>query len=461
MSMISLFQLASGNRSLRYVDITGERSYTLQELPQFSFEGEHSLVFAYIDNSVNAVAVFWSLMRSRHCFALLAPDLNLRFKDELERVYKPAYIIDGKREQIEGYTAMDAGGISCFSANEKQEQPIHRDVKLLISTSGTTGSPKFVKLSEQNLVANALSICDYLPIHRDDVTPLNLPVYYSYGLSILTSNSIKGGAIICSNDDLLKKDFWTNFERYGYTSFAGVPFVYEMLERIGFTGKEYPSLRYFTQAGGKLQDPLVRKYAEYAIARGLRFYVMYGQTEATARMSYLPPEQTLERIGSIGRPIRDGKFIIDEETSELCYTGPNVFGGYVTGPSELATFDRNMLLRTGDMAREQDGFYYITGRLKRMAKIFGSRVNLDEVESLLSREWNLQSRCCGYMDKHLLIFVTDPGIDLRKLGQDVSAMLALHITSIRAVCVQEIPLTMNGKVNYQELINQYAAVGTA
>ena len=443
------------------MDDAAARTYSIHELPVLPFEGERSLVFAYVDNSINALAVFWSLMRSRHCFALLSPELGLRFKEDLERRYRPAYIIDWKREDIIGYSKVSSGRISCFAADQIQGLRIHKDVKMLISTSGTTGSPKFVKLSEQNLVANALSICDYLPIRSEDVTPLNLPIYYSYGLSVLTSNSIKGGTIVCSNDDLLKKEFWKNFERYGYTSFAGVPFVYEMLERIGFTGKEYPTLRYFTQAGGKLQDTLVRKYAEYAIARGLRFYVMYGQTEATARMSYLPPEQTLERIGSIGKPIRDGHFLIDEETGELCYTGPNVFGGYVTGPSELTSFERNTLLRTGDMAREQDGFYYITGRLKRMAKIFGNRVNLDEVESLISSELNVQARCAGYMDKLLLIFVTDPNIDLKELGRQVSASLSLHITSIRAVHVQDIPLTLNGKVNYQELINQYATVGTA
>lgn len=426
-----------------------------------TFEGDRSLVFAYLDNSVDAVAVFWSLMRSSHCFALLSPDLGIRFKEDLERLYKPAYIIDRKRQRIEGYSEFTSAGMSCFSAHAAQAHSMHKDVKLLISTSGTTGSPKFVKLSEQNLVANALSICDYLPIRGDDVTPLNLPIYYSYGLSVLTTNSVKGGVIICSNDDLLKKEFWAKFSAYGYTSFAGVPFVYEMLERIGFTGKDYPSLRYFTQAGGKLQDTLVRKYAEYAIARGVRFYVMYGQTEATARMSYMPPEQTLERIGSIGKPIRDGRFIIDAETAELCYTGPNVFGGYVTSPSELSSFDRNTLLRTGDMAREQDGFYYITGRLKRMAKIFGNRVNLDEVESLLSREMNIQARCAGHLDKLLLVFVTDPGIDCKELGRQVSASLGLHISSIRAIYVQDIPLTLNGKVNYQELINQYATVGTA
>jgi acyl-CoA synthetase (AMP-forming)/AMP-acid ligase II len=284
--------------------------------------------------------------------------------------------------------------------------------------------------------------------------------YYSYGRSVLTSNSIKVGAIVCSNDDLLKNEFWRNFERCGYTSFAGLPFVYEILERIGFACKEYPTLRYFTQAGGKLQEALVRKYADYAIARGLRFYIMYGQTEATARMSYLPPEQTLERIGSIGKPIRDGNFIIDEETAELCYTGPNVFGGYVTGPSELASFERNTLLRTGDLAREKDGFYNITGRLKRMATIFGNRLNLDEVESLISSELNVQTRCAGYMDKLLLIFVIDPDIDLKELGRQVPASLYLHSTSSRAIYVQDIPLTVNRKVNYQKLIDQYATVDT-
>lgn len=459
--MITLYQLASGNNALRYIDDATAEAYALKDLPGLSLEGDRSLVFAYLDNTLPSIAAFWSLMRSKHCLALLAPELNPHFKDELEALYKPLFIVDRKRASVAGYAAEEENGLGYFKRDEVTPVAIHPEVKLLISTSGTTGSPKFVKLSEQNLVANALSICDYLPIQREDVTPLNLPIYYSYGLSVLTSNSIKGGRIICSNDDLLKKDFWEKFTRYGYTSFAGVPFVYEMLERIGFTKKDYPSLRYFTQAGGKLQDPLVRKYAEYAIARSVRFYVMYGQTEATARMSYLPPERTLERIGSIGKPIKDGKFIIDDETSELCYKGPNVFGGYVTGPSELASYERTGLLRTGDMAREEDGFYYITGRLKRMAKIFGNRVNLDEVESLLAKELQVQGRCVGYQDKQLLIFVTDEQLDLRKLAQDISAALTLHITAIKPVKVDEIPLTVNGKVNYTALIDQYATVGSA
>lgn len=459
--MITLFQLASGNNALRYIDDAADKAYTLRELPQLSLGGDRSLVFAYLDNSLQSIAAFWSLMKSKHCIAMLAPDLNVHFKEELEALYKPALLFDARRAELGGYRAETENGLSYFVREEPSPVDIHPEVKLLISTSGTTGSPKFVKLSEQNLVANALSICDYLPIQREDVTPLNLPIYYSYGLSILTSNSIKGGRIVCSNDDLLKKEFWEKFARYGYTSFAGVPFVYEMLERIGFTKKDYPSLRYFTQAGGKLQDPLVRKYAEYAIARGVRFYVMYGQTEATARMSYLPPERTLEKIGSIGKPIKDGKFIIDEETSELCYKGPNVFGGYVTVPGELATYERTGLLRTGDMAREEDGFYYITGRLKRMAKIFGNRVNLDEVESLLAKELQVQGRCAGYQDKQLLIFVTDEQLDLKKLAQDIAAALTLHITSIKPVKVDEIPLTVNGKVNYTALIEQYATVGSA
>lgn len=459
--MITLFQLASGNNALRYIDDAADRTYTLRELPQLTLGGDRTLVFAYLDNSLRSIAAFWSLMNSKHCIAMLAPDLNNHFKEELEALYKPALLIDARRAELEGYRAETENGLTYFVREEFSPVDIHPEVKLLISTSGTTGSPKFVKLSEQNLVANALSICDYLPIQREDVTPLNLPIYYSYGLSILTSNSIKGGRIVCSNDDLLKKEFWEKFAGYGYTSFAGVPFVYEMLERIGFTKKDYPSLRYFTQAGGKLQDPLVRKYAEYAIARGVRFYVMYGQTEATARMSYLPPERTLEKIGSIGKPIKDGKFIIDEETSELCYKGPNVFGGYVTGPGELSTYERTGLLRTGDMAREEDGFYYITGRLKRMAKIFGNRVNLDEVESILAKELQVQGRCVGYQDKQLLIFVTDEQLDLKKLAQDIAAALTLHITSIKPVRVGEIPLTVNGKVNYSALIEQYATVGSA
>lgn len=454
---MKLYDNALLNSSLEFIDAENGKMFLLSELSNLNFNHDsNALVFAYLDNSIESICVFWSLMRSNHCIALLSPSISNHFKEELEFLYKPIFIFDKTREELTEYNKIVEKEIFYFKAKTIFEKKIDGQIKILLSTSGSTGSPKFVKLSEENLISNAQSICNYLPIQESDVTPLNLPIYYSYGLSILTSNSLKGGRIICSNDDLMKKEFWENFHKYGYTSFGGVPFVYEMLDRIGFTKKDYSSLRYFTQAGGKLQDILVKKYAEYAQKNDQKFYVMYGQTEATARMSYLPPEEILNKIGSIGKPIYNGSFEIDPNSSELYYKGPNIYGGYVESPNDLTFFFQPSKLMTGDVARvDSDGFYFITGRIKRFAKIFGNRINLDEIESILYKNFKQDFKCVCYNDKELLIFTDVIDNDLLVAKDYISKELKLHVSVIKTKFIENIPLTVNGKVDYKELINIY------
>ena len=456
---MTLFEQALLNRNLLFIDDQSGNIFSLKELSSLNFSenNKKELVFAYLDNSIESISVFWSFMRGNYCIALLSPGITEHFKKELEQLYKPSIIYDKTRNEILKYDVKSCKDVNYFYLKEDFVIDIHPQIKVLISTSGTTGSPKFVKLSEGNLLSNANSICEYLPINSRDVTPLNLPVFYSYGLSVLTSNSLRGGKIVCTNDDVLKKDFWTSFQKYGYTSFAGVPFVYEMLDRIGFTKKEYPSLKYFTQAGGKLQDPLVKKYGEYAAQHQIKFYVMYGQTEATARMSYLSPNDTLNKIGSIGKPIPHGSFIIDEETNELSYKGANIYGGYVQTAIDLISYNQEDILRTGDIASvDEEGFYFINGRLKRFTKLFGNRINLDEVESLVAKQFNANVKCVGFNDTQLVIFTNVKEMELDKIAKFVSSELKLHISVIKHKFVGEIPLTANGKINYTELLNNYA-----
>jgi long-chain acyl-CoA synthetase len=457
---MTLFEQALLNSNLLFIDDQSGKSYSLKEIAtlNFSENNKKELVFAYIDNSIESISVFWSFMKGNYCIALLSPSLKAHFKNELELLYKPSIIYDKTRNDIMDYEIKSSKSVIYFKSIQDFEITIYPEIKLLISTSGTTGSPKFVKLSEENILSNANSICEYLPINANDVTPLNLPIFYSYGLSVLTSNSLKGGKIICTNDDVLKKDFWTSFQKYGYTSFAGVPFVYEMLDRIGFTKKNYPSLKYFTQAGGKLQDPLVKKYGEYATQHQLKFYVMYGQTEATARMSYLSPSDTLNKIGSIGKPIPNGSFFIDEETDELCFKGANIFGGYVQNSNDLISYNQEEILRTGDLAKvDEDGFYFITGRLKRFTKLFGNRINLDEVESLVAKQFNVHVKCVGLNDTQIILFTNEKELELDTIANFISSELKLHISVIKHKVVDEILLTANGKINYTELLNSYAA----
>jgi acyl-CoA synthetase (AMP-forming)/AMP-acid ligase II len=295
-----------------------------------------------------------------------------------------------------------------------------------------------------------LSILDYLPVNNSDITPLNLPVFYSYGLSVFTTNSIAGGQVVCGNRDVVQKEFWQDMEQYGYTSVAGVPYVYEMLHRIGFYRREYPSLRYMTQAGGKLNGSLIKSFGEYLAERDKQFFVMYGQTEATARMAYMPPHDLLQKIGSIGMPIKGGEFTLAPDTNELLYSGPNVFGGYATSAADLATFEHLPVLHTGDVAeRDADGYYYITGRLKRFVKLFGTRINLDEVETILKQEMQGETfACIGIDDRHLLVFHRQAALDDNSIRSLLAKKLGLHPTAFKVQKIEEFPLTPNGKLDY-------------
>lgn len=453
--MFSLIDEICKNENLQFVDdLNHGRVIPIKELEFISIPVEKkNIAFLYLDNSFQSVRVLLSFLKSNHTIALLSPSLKEHFKLELETLYKPLFIYDTTRSNLDEYsTYLDF----LYRSNTVNSVSIHEEVKVLLSTSGTTGSPKFVKLSENNLYRNALSIIRYLPIEGTDVTPLNLPIYYSYGLSVLTSNAIAGGKIVCSNLDVLNKDFWVKFEQYGYSSIAGVPFVYEMLDRIGFTKKQYPSLKYFSQAGGKLQDSLVRKFFEFAKINKVAFYVMYGQTEATARMSYLPPASIEDKIGSIGIPIPDGVFSIDKENGELCYSGPNVFGGYVSSLEDLCTYEQPEILKTGDVARvDSDGYYFITGRLKRFVKLYGNRINLDEIEMLLSKHNGSHLKCTGYQDKFLLLFTTEENFDFKDSTNHLVSELKIHPSAIKTFVLKEYPLTANGKIDYNQVINLY------
>jgi acyl-CoA synthetase (AMP-forming)/AMP-acid ligase II len=204
-----------------------------------------------------------------------------------------------------------------------------------------------------------------------------------------------------------------------------------------------------TQAGGKLSPVLAKTFGEYMAARGKQFFIMYGQTEATARMAYLPPEALLSKTGSIGIPIKNGGFEITPDTQELLYTGPNVFGGYATNTADLQTFDDNTVLHTGDIAeKDADGYYYITGRMKRFVKLFGTRVNLDEVETILKNALNGKTvACTGMEDKYLLVQHSGE-LDGSIIKQLLSEKLQLHVSAFRIQQVDEILLTPNGKVDY-------------
>jgi acyl-CoA synthetase (AMP-forming)/AMP-acid ligase II len=271
---------------------------------------------------------------------------------------------------------------------------LHPDLALLLSTSGSTGSPKLVRLSAGAVAANAAAIIDYLGIRADDRAITTLAIHYSFGMSVLNSHLMAGAAIIVTDLSVTHPDFAALLADLRPTSLSGVPYIYELLERTGLEDRLPDSIRTLTQAGGRLPAAKVRALAERGARQGFRFFAMYGQTEAAPRMAWLPPERAAEYPDCIGQAIPGGDFALIDESGapiiaaetpgELVYRGPNLMMGYAVSRAELALGAELTELRTGDIAvRNAAGLYRIVGRASRFAKIAGLRIGFDDIEVLL------------------------------------------------------------------------------
>lgn len=336
---------------------------------------------------------------------------------------------------------------------EPAGQLLHDDLALVTSTSGSTGSPKLVRLSRTNLAANAVSIATYLGIDETDRAATTLPISYCYGLSVAHSHLLRGAALILTDRSVVDDEFWELFTTEAATSFAGVPYTFDMLDRTGFADMRLPNLRYITQAGGRLDPGRVRGYAQLGRRRGWDFYVMYGATEATARMAYLPTDLAASHPASIGRAIPGGSFTLEAlddwaepDVGELVYRGPNVMMGYAHRRADLALGATVHELRTGDIARrDADGLYEVIGRRARFVKLFGLRVDLQRVEHVLAHH-EVASLCTDDGDR-LVVAVSG-----RPRPRDVAALAAsaagVPPDAVTVIAMPELPVLSSGKPDY-------------
>ena len=325
----------------------------------------------------------------------------------------------------------------------------HPDLAVCLTTSGSTGSPKLVRLTLRNILANAESIAEYLHIDTNERPITMLPMYYSYGLSIINSHLLKGSTILLTDKSYAQREFWNFLRENEATSMSGVPYTWEMLRRLRFMRMDLPSVRTMTQAGGKLNAEIALEYIRWAKSVGKEFIVMYGQTEATARMSYLPWERAEEKYSSIGVAIPGGQFSLAED-GELIYQGENVSLGYAECAEDLMKGDENHgVLHTGDMARvDDDGFYYITGRKKRFVKVWGNRCNLDQVEQLVKP---ITTTCaCAGVDDHITVFVTKEGLE-KEIKDLLASKTGLNPIAFAVKVIEAIPVKDSGKIDYQLL----------
>ncbi|MFN1219218.1 AMP-binding protein [Chryseobacterium kwangjuense] len=418
---------------------------------------EKGLIFLYNDNQLPSVEVLLNFYGTAHAIAVLGQKLHPEFKERLEAEYRPKYIFDPSREEVEGYELKEfSETVKIFAKKDYQpEVVIHPEIKILLSTSGTTGVPKLVKLSDENLYQNAISILQYMPIQGTDVVPLNVPINFVYGFSIFTTNCMRAGRIVCTDKDIMQKAFWDEMEEYGYSTLGGVPYLYENLNRIGFFRKDSASLRYMTHTGGVINAELRKTIFNYCHEFEKQFFAQYGQTEAGGRMAYLTTDGLLEEETSIGTPVHGGSFEIDSETDELLFLHSSISGGYANKLEDLATYEQPKLLRTGDTARRgHNGLYYITGRIKRIMKLFGIRLNLDEVEFILKNELEGNTFVClNANDKKIIVLYDNKDIDPQIITETIKNKLRINPQYVRTEHIESFPLSQNGKINYPLLQN--------
>ena len=453
--------------NLAIVDDCGG-AYTYGDLEAFIRElrewiPERTLMLILCRNNVATIAMHAAAVENRIVPFMCAAGMNPELRDNLIKMYRPAFIwlpddmlaeFDGA-EQVRkkwGYTLLRTG---------LPAPALHPELSLLLTTSGSTGSPKLVRHSYDNLSSNAQNVASFFGFGPDDRPLIDLQLHYTMGLNVACSSLYAGATLAMTTHNAMEEDYWSFFNAQNITVITGVPYSYEILKRMRFFREDHPSLRIIAEGGGKLTDDTFRFIAEYARDRGKQFFATFGTSETTSRLAYLDPSKALDHIGSIGKAIPNGRlFLVDDERNEierqaaegeLVYQGRNVTLGYATKAEDLEKGDeRHGVYYTGDLARrDEEGYYYIVGRKSRFLKLYGHRVGLDESEQLLRQKFKIECACAGN-DKAMSVYITDESFT-QEVRRFLAETLHIPIQAFRAVCVPSIPKNDVGKILYSKL----------
>lgn len=409
-----------------------------RELPSVSTG--RRLIHLPLTRDLTSVIAHLAVMAAGHVSLVTGPDARAI----VER-FAPDLRISGGR--IESLTA----------SPETPQHLIHSDLGLLLSTSGSTGSPKLVRLSHDNLTSNAAAIAQGLGLSSHDRGMASLPLHYCYGLSVLHSLLLRRGSVVLTDHSVADDEFWQLRDQHRGTLLAGVPHTFDLIDARLRT--DLPGLRLVTQAGGGLAPERVRELAGLGLDHGWQFAVMYGQTEATARMAIQCGSEVLAHPDAVGQPIADSSFRLDhqvpggtDDVGELVFSGPGVMLGYAEHPDELALGRMIGELRTGDLGRlDADGRVRIVGRRDSLAKILGLRIDLGRVNEALTDAGH--DVVVTADAQHLLVtVVADPGEGgtprlLREVRNLAARTSGLRPGAVAVTPLAALPRLPNGKVN--------------
>ncbi|NBJ92669.1 AMP-binding protein [Parablautia muri] len=422
---------------------------------------KRTLIFILSRNCAGAALGYLCAMVNRVVPLILSATMDKELLETLIKTYHPEYIWKPLDMFEYGEDALFCLHEYGLAATGMETYPLYPDLSLLLTTSGSTGSPKLVRHSYNNLEAQAKNISTFFELDEAERAMLDLPINYTMGLSILNSHLYSGATVLLTSLNVLHPDYWKFFKEQQATSFTNVPYSFEILKKLRFFNMNLPSLKTLSQGGGKLSGELQKEFAEYANNTGRRFILTYGQTEGSARMAYLPAEYALEKCGSIGRAIPNGElYLVDEEGNkitmpgiigEMVYKGPNVTLGYAQSGEDLILGDERCgVLYTGDMVKvDEDGFFYIVGRKKRFLKLCGYRVGLDECENLIKSAFETECACTGN-DEYMHIYVT---IDKNhhQIKHYIADKININSGVFQVHYIEKIPRNEAGKILYHKL----------
>lgn len=441
---------------LTYGDLVELRGGLSSVLP------ERELVFCLCENKIGALAGFLALYDCKDVCLLLSAHIDRGLLNTLFQTYMPSYfwmpeamVGNYGYEMVYGFK----GYSLCKTGNKAPE--MHPELSMLMTTSGTTGSPKLVRHKYGNIESNAKNVAKVFGWTENERGIIDLPMQYTMGLNVINSHLYAGSTVLLIEANLMSPKYWSFIKEQKGSNFTGVPFSYEILNRLRFQRMDLPNLITMAEGGGKLSDALFTSFANYAEEKGKRFFATFGTTETSARLAYLPPECATTHIGSIGRAIPEGKLMLVDENGqeitevdvegELRYEGPNVTMGYGTCVDDLTKGDEFCgVYETGDIAKmDADGFFYIVGRKKRFLKLFGLRVSLDQSEKIISEHFGIECACTGD-DNQMQIYITKECMqeDVRQLIAEKTGLMA---KSFVVKVIGSIPRFESGKINYKAL----------
>lgn len=449
--------------SVAAIDDSGEK-ISYGDLVRFSKDflsitKKRTLIFILSENVIGSLVGYVASIENKIVPLVINCEADTEDVISLIEKYKPEYIwLPLKLENKFKYKNIyeNYGFVLLKTGLDTFE--LYEELSLLLPTSGSTGSPKLVRHSYTNVSENAKNVANFFNLSVMDKAMAILPMHYTMGLSVVSSHLFAGATVLLSKINLTDKNFWNYLKKEKATSFTGVPFSFEILYRLRFFRMNLPDLKLITQGGGKLSKELFAEFAEFAANTGKQFIATYGQTEGTARMAYLPAEKAIEKIGSIGKAIPEGKlFLINEEgleveeadiEGELVYEGPNVTLGYALTGKDLIKGDVNKgILSTGDRAvKDMDGYYYIVGRSSRFLKLYGTRINLDELQELISFKYGTECICTGN-DKKMTIYIKDIEL-IESVKNFVVEKTRIFHGAFEVLFINKIPRNAIGKIIY-------------